>query len=168
MMTANRKYELVKINSIVFNGKTLYRIKALRDFNGIKTGDLGGYIESEDNLSHEGDCWVYNEAKVLDNARVLDDVKVICKAVMREHSMAIDNAIIADHSQLFGHSLVCNYGLVQDFSILLDNSIVCNEACAKGNAILAGRTILQKHYDVNNGFYRDVVFINYEGDTIKR
>ncbi len=31
-------------------------IKALKDFADIKTGTLGGFIEKEDNFSHEGNC----------------------------------------------------------------------------------------------------------------
>ena len=53
----NKKYELTN-DSIEYDGVTLYRIKALRDFNNVKAGDLGGYIEKEENLSHERDCCV--------------------------------------------------------------------------------------------------------------
>ena len=61
-----RKYELTKeTNNIGF--KTLYRIKALRDFANVKAGDLGGFIENEENLSHEGNCWVYGNARVSSN-----------------------------------------------------------------------------------------------------
>ena len=44
------------------NGKTLYRIEALKSFNDgwVKKGEKGGYIEKEDNLSQDGDCWVYD------------------------------------------------------------------------------------------------------------
>ena len=34
--------------------RTVYRIKALRDFGDVKTGQLGGWIEKESNLSHDG------------------------------------------------------------------------------------------------------------------
>lgn len=34
----------------------VYQIKALKDFNDVKAGDLGGYVASEDNLSQEGNC----------------------------------------------------------------------------------------------------------------
>ena len=56
----NKKYELVKEDSIVVDGFKLFRIRALRDFFVIKAGDLGGYVESEDNLSHEGYAWIYD------------------------------------------------------------------------------------------------------------
>ena len=39
--------DLVKIHNLT----TLYRIEALKDFRYVKKGDLGGWIEKEDNLS---------------------------------------------------------------------------------------------------------------------
>ena len=69
-----KKYELVQDDTIEVNSfgclKVLYRIKALKDFNDVKKGDLGGYIEKEDNLSHEDNCWISGDAKVFGNAQV--------------------------------------------------------------------------------------------------
>ena len=70
---ANKKYELMKDDTIKAGGKTLYRIKALVDINReVKAGDLGGYIESELNLSTKMDeSWVYDNAMVFDSALVV-------------------------------------------------------------------------------------------------
>ena len=54
----------------------VYQIRALKDFNGIRQGELGGYIESEYNLSHEGNCWIYDEGKVFGQAKICDNVSV--------------------------------------------------------------------------------------------
>ena len=48
----NKKYELTN-ETISFNNRKLYRIRALKDFSDIKKGELGGYIESEKNLNQE-------------------------------------------------------------------------------------------------------------------
>ena len=64
-----KKYELTEETVTVY-GKTLYRIRAVRDFGSVKTGEFGGYIEKEENLSHFGDAWVSGDAKVYGNARV--------------------------------------------------------------------------------------------------
>jgi hypothetical protein len=55
----NKKYKLTK-ETIIVDSSTLYRIKALNDIpsSNVKKGDLGGFIENESNLSHEGSCWV--------------------------------------------------------------------------------------------------------------
>ena len=76
----SRKYELTEEKK-VFLGRTLYRIRALKDFellDGtiIHAGDLGGWIEKEDNLSQEGSARVSGDARVSDNARVSGDARV--------------------------------------------------------------------------------------------
>ena len=46
-------------------GITLYRIEALIDFNDVKKGDKGGFLEKESNLSQvSGNAWVYGDARV--------------------------------------------------------------------------------------------------------
>lgn len=72
----DRKFRLVYNNQIIRSGKTLYQIEALKDFDNVKKGDLGGWVESEDNLSQEGDCWIYGDASVQDNAIVRDDATI--------------------------------------------------------------------------------------------
>lgn len=61
------KFELTT-ESIKVNGMKLYRIKSLIDFSDVKAGDLGGYVEKEENLSQVGDAWVSGNARVSDNA----------------------------------------------------------------------------------------------------
>ena len=70
-----KKYELTEETVTVY-GKTLYRIRAVRDFGSVKTGEFGGYIEKEENLSHFGNAWVSGNAWVFDNARVYDNAWV--------------------------------------------------------------------------------------------
>ncbi len=61
----NSKYELIQDDSIEIDGTKLYRIRALKDFRSIKTGDIGGYIEKEFNLEMSGDAWVFGDAWVV-------------------------------------------------------------------------------------------------------
>ena len=64
-----KKYILTD-DVIDFSGHTLHRIKAVRDFDCVKAGDLGGFIESEKNLDHDGDAWVTGSALVTGFAQV--------------------------------------------------------------------------------------------------
>ena len=68
-----KKFELT--NEFITNsyGVKLFRIKALIEFGNVKAGDLGGYIEKEENLSHMGDAWIYGDAQISGNARVSGD-----------------------------------------------------------------------------------------------
>lgn len=66
----NRKYEFTgEIKKWI--GRTLHRIRAVRDFGDVKAGDLGGWIEKESNLSHDGDAWVYGNAWVSGRKHIL-------------------------------------------------------------------------------------------------
>ena len=49
----NKKYKLTD-ETIEVEGKTLYRIEALKEFRDVLPGVKGGFVESEKNLSHEG------------------------------------------------------------------------------------------------------------------
>lgn len=70
-----KKFELTT-ESITFLGRKLFRIKALISFGDVEAGELGGYIEKEGNLSHEGNAWVSDNAWVGGNARVSDNAWV--------------------------------------------------------------------------------------------
>lgn len=47
--------------------------RALKDFGNVKKGDIGGFVESEDNLSQDDDCWIYDNAVVCGNARIKNE-----------------------------------------------------------------------------------------------
>ncbi|EDZ3575103.1 hypothetical protein GVT67_11885 [Salmonella enterica] len=63
-----KKYELVTELSEVLFGKTLFRISALVSFGGVTAGDLGGWVEKEENLDQTGDAWVSGDARLYGNA----------------------------------------------------------------------------------------------------
>lgn len=55
------KYKLTDETKVVDN-ITLHRIECVTAFGDVKAGDKGGWIESEDNLSQDGDAWVCGNA----------------------------------------------------------------------------------------------------------
>ena len=67
-----KKYELTA-EFIEKWGKKLFRIKALISFGSVEAGELGGYVEKEDNLAQDGNAWVYGDARVCGDARVYGD-----------------------------------------------------------------------------------------------
>ncbi len=70
-----KKFQLTT-ETKVFDGVTLYRIQALKDFSDVKKGDLGGWIEMENNLSQDGNAWVFGDACVFGDAWVFGDACV--------------------------------------------------------------------------------------------
>lgn len=70
-----KKFELTS-DFKVYLRKKLFRIKALSDFGDVKAGDLGGYVEKEENLAHDGNAWVSGDARVSGTARVIGNALV--------------------------------------------------------------------------------------------
>ncbi len=70
-----KKFELTG-EFIVFQGKKLFKIKALIDFGDVKRGEFGGFLEKEENLSQDGDAWVDGNARVSGSAWVYGDARV--------------------------------------------------------------------------------------------
>src|SRR3990167_4261680 len=64
-----KKYSLTK-NKKEYGSLVLWQIKAEMSFGNVSKGDLGGWIEKEDNLSQGNNAWVYGDARVSGNAEV--------------------------------------------------------------------------------------------------
>ncbi len=70
-----KKYEFTG-ETMDFFGRTLHRIRSLRAFSDINIGDIGGWIEKEENLSHNNNAQVFDDAQVFGKAQVFDDAQV--------------------------------------------------------------------------------------------
>ena len=112
-----KKYKFTE-ETIYVDGRTLYRIEALKDFSDVKKGNKGGFIENESNLSQRGDCWVYDDAMVCGNAEVYDDAKVFEDARIYGNARVLDNARVFDYAKVYGNARV--YGEME----FCDNIIV--------------------------------------------
>ena len=106
----NKKYKLTS-ESIEVKGKTLYRIEALKDFGEIKKGDKGGFIESENNLAHEGDAWVSGYAQVYGNARVYDDARVCGNSRVYGTARVTDDACVCGTARVYDNDWVYDHAL---------------------------------------------------------
>ena len=103
-----KKYELLLDDTTEMFGVTLYRIRYIRDFAYIKSGALGGYIEKEDNLSHNGDArvsdntWVFGDARVYGNALVSGDALVFGNARVYGDARVYGNAMVFGDARVYG------------------------------------------------------------------
>lgn len=100
-----KKYELTD-DSITFMGRKLFRIRAIRSFNDVTVGDLGGYIEKEENLSHDDDAWISDNARISGNARISDkariygDARISGNACIFGNTCSYDNISISDNAHI--------------------------------------------------------------------
>ena len=68
-----KKYEFTGETKL-FAGRTLRQIRALTQIKcgdyAVTPGTVGGWIENEENLSHDGNAWVSGNARVCENAKI--------------------------------------------------------------------------------------------------
>lgn len=78
----NKKFEFTGETKVILGRHTLHRIRALISFGKVEAGELGGWIEKEENIGPSGNAWVYGNARVYGNAQVYGDAWVYkCGAI---------------------------------------------------------------------------------------
>ena len=132
-----KKYKLTD-ETINVIGRTIYRIEALIDFNDVKKGDKGGFIENEDNLSHDGNCWVYSNAKVFENANVFGNAKVYGNAKVCGAAEVYGEAWVYGDAKIFDNAKVYGAAEVFDNAKVHTNAEVFGKANVFGDAEVCG------------------------------
>ena len=144
----SKKYKLTD-ETINLNGATLYRIEALKDFGEIKKGDKGGFIESENNLAHEGNAWVSDNAHVYGDACVFDNARVYNNAFVSGYAQVYGNAFVYGNAWLYDNTRVCDYAWVADNARVYGDANVCDDssvfgsACVYDNARVCGDALVR-------------------------
>ncbi len=95
-------YRLTDTTCEHWSGVTLYQIQATRDNprRGVREGDLGGFIQSEKNLS--GNAWVFDNARVSGNAEVSGNARVFGNARVS------GTALVSGNAEVFGNAELAN------------------------------------------------------------
>ena len=142
--TYGKKYKLIPCKKIDYRHitsedrkvKKLYRIKALKSFSDVKKGDIGGIIDKSSVLSHAGNCWIYddaivmNESYVTDDAEIRDRATVNCSFIRNKskilYESTISNSIIRDSSIITKYSEIISSKIsgeskIDDFSSIIDS-----------------------------------------------
>lgn len=166
-----KKYELTT-ETLQFAGHILHRIKALKDFRSVKAGELGGWIESEENLSQADNAWVYNNAKIFDKARVYGDAavsddatvcgdaKVYGKATVYGTAMVYGAAEVYGEVEIFDRVRVYGTAMVYGDAWVFDDACICGEAVVFGWAVVSGSVKIMGNAKVSSN--KDyIVFKNF-------
>lgn len=152
-MTTEKKYRLTN-ESITIDGRKLYRIEAIKDFYYIKKGSVGGFIESEKNLSQAGSCWVFNDAMVYDRAKVYDDARIYNNAEVYDDARVFGNAEVYGDAEIYNNASVCGNANVFGDAEVFGYAEVYGDAIINGNARIIGDAKV-----ANNSDY--IVFKNW-------
>lgn len=165
------KYKIID-ETIKYLGRTLHRIEALCTFDDVKIGDKGGFIESEDNLSQEGTCWVYNNAKVLEQAVVSGDACIYDNAVVCGNALVYDNAevagraVVRGNAKVYGNACISENVIITGEAQVFENADIKEDAIIRGNAKVYGYAEIYGNSHItdyveiyNNAVIRDMSYI---------
>ena len=151
-----KKYEFTgetKEIKLLFRTAVLHRIRATVSFGFVKIGDLGGWIEKEENLSHEGKAWVWGDAEVCGDAKVWGDAEVWGNAEVCGDAEVWGDAEVCGDAEVFSASQVLVIGAIgsrNDFTTFYrdkDNEITVKCGCFLGKIDRFLEKVTQTHGD---------------------
>ena len=179
----NEKYEITDIAHEKY--PFLHRIRALRDIGSeVNAGDLGGFVESESNLSFEpgDDAWIFGDAIAagegyVDRGSILRDRAVVCDCAYVSHgtemsgdSRAEDNAylrgaMLSRCARVSGNGMVLQSPNTKASPILSGNCAVYGKVI--GDVMLAGTVVVISDETISNDSL-DTLSIDEQRRTILR
>lgn len=128
-------------------GHTVYRIRALRDFETVhgpvRAGDKGGWVEHYENLAHEGNCWMFDDSCAYGRARVYEDAVVYGKSNICDSGLNFKTSagLIGDAGKVYGQAIVCDrsvvYGTVHDQATI-------SSGCVYDGSVVSGKAIVER------------------------
>lgn len=122
---------------------TLKRIKALQDFSDVKAGDVGGWVESDSNLSQHGNCWIYDESEVHSGSVVSGN------AIVKNGSKAKRGCHISGDS-IVSSSIIASQVEIKDH-VVVENSVVMGKVTLCEDVLVTRSTIRSEQSRINLG-----------------
>ena len=136
----------------ILDTRLYYRLIALRDIpeHGVKAGDMGGLVHGKVKLSHEGSCWIAEEAMVTGKVTIEDDVYISGKASVEANGSKA-TILIKDKVRIGGNAMVrqCAWLIDEKKSLVLsgnahiyENAQMINISLITGNSKVYGKAYL--------------------------
>lgn len=123
------KYELLPdpvLFSLDGESYTVYKIKAVESFGDVSVGDVGGFVESMENLSQLGCCWLYDNAVSVGGGRVYGNAKAKGNAVIG------GNGKLYDCAKANGNAVIKGNAQVYDMARAYENAVIEGDAKIRG------------------------------------
>lgn len=132
-------------------GRTLHRIRALRDFQNVKVGELGGWVETEKNLTQMGDAWVYDDARVSGNAWVYGDAQVSGDAQVYGNAQVSGDAWVCGNASIIWIGNIGSRADTTTFFACRDGKIGVKCGCFSGDIQQFEEAVRDTHGDSQYG-----------------
>ena len=179
---SKNKYEITDIAHSDY--PFLHRIRALRNVGlDVKAGDLGGFVEREENLSQEDNAWIYDDAIAAGSAIVDQDSRLRDWAVACESACISQGSVMSGNARAEGSAFLRGAELSES-ALASSHAMVLNDQdhpewfpLVSGNCAVygtvQGRVALEESYCVfSNEMIRndtqDMFVINSQGRSVLR
>lgn len=128
-----KKFELTENYVVNESGTKLYQIKCINTFGNVEKGELGGFIEKEENLSQEGDAWVSGDALVSGNARVYGNAWVYGNARVYGDARVYGTACLKSDADHCGFDCFGSSNRHTHAYLTRDNTVEITCGCFRGS-----------------------------------
>ena len=170
MEMEQKRYEFTG-ETMDFFGRTLHRIRSLRAFSDINVGDIGGWIEKEENLSHNNNAQVCGKARVGGDAQVFGDAQVCGKVWVGGRTRLCGDARIFNNHHYWTSPRIGSRNDITTFYRSKDCRIMVVCGCCHADIEDFARRVKETHGD--NQHARDYeraiqmakIWIDLEGDV---
>ena len=130
----NKKFRLTGKSKINEDGVKLFQIEAMQDISySVKKGELGGYVESIDNLSDN--AWIHGEVEVYHGGRVCGNAKVYGPSKIKGYSFVCDNTTVTSGAVISNRSVIQHHARVYGQSEI-DNARIGGYIAIKGKSFI--------------------------------
>ncbi len=178
-----KKYELVPDQTTTINGHTLHRIRALKDikiyygifvdqYYTVKSGETGGFVESEENLSQKDSAWIWSEAKVFEQARVFGDAQISGNAQIYGRALVFNKAKVGDDARVYetayvyDEATISGRAQVRHAAVVSGNVSIDDDAQITGRSRVHGRARISDHGEVENALVDDFAEVSEYGHVV--
>ena len=133
------KYILVRDKGIA-----LFRVKALKNFKDVSRGSIGGFVEGYRNLSQKGNCWIFGNARIFDDACISENAIVLGNVWIYDYSQIYGNAIVKERASVYGNAQVYGNAMVSKDAKVYGDAQVFGNAIVTDNAWVHGKTKISR------------------------
>ena len=123
----------------------------LRRIKRCVDGELGGFIESEENLPQSENGWVSGNAQVSGDARVSGNARVSGDAQVFGYARVFGYALVSGYAQVSGDARVSGNARVSSGAQVFGNARVSGYALVSGHAQVSGNARVSGHAQVSGG-----------------
>lgn len=164
-----KKYEFTgNTREFVYRGRhiTVHEIRLLKDLYEpndpecvmFEKGEVGGFIESEENLSHEGNCWVVAGGEVFGNARVYDDAQIGSGGAVYDSAKVYGKSCVQSGANVNCNAEVFGDNIIEDYACISGTAKIGGKVDISGNNVLIGN-------DACINSPRDVMTVTFWNDA---